>query len=225
MKTSKLILAIAVILLISFFAVRKIVFAPSEVIKQDATGEISSATSSQPAPLTDKQVNSEQTFSSPISDSLTRVTKKHFGLYVTPQNSPVKPEKFSGYHTGVDFETTAAEQASDVPIYALCDGPLILKKIATGYGGVALQACELNKEPITVIYGHLRFASIKSALEEKLTQGQQIGFLGKGYSAETSGERKHLHLGVHKGKTINILGYVQKESDLSSWLDVLTLLK
>ncbi len=130
-----------------------------------------------------------------------------------------------GYHTGVDFETTAEEQKIDVPILAICDGPLILKKIATGYGGVAVQACELDKAPITVVYGHLRFSSINAALDTKLISGQTIGFLGKGYSAETAGERKHLHLGIHKGSAINILGYVQKAGDLNYWIDAATLIK
>jgi hypothetical protein len=33
-----------------------------------------------------------------------RVTKKPFGLYVDPDNSPVQPEMFTGYHTGADAE-------------------------------------------------------------------------------------------------------------------------
>jgi len=62
----------------------------------------------------------------PIAGALTRVTKKPFGIYVSPGHSPVSPERFSGYHTGVDFETTAAEQNIDIPIYALCDGNLLI---------------------------------------------------------------------------------------------------
>lgn len=161
----------------------------------------------------------------PISEALTRVTKKPFGLYVSSKNSPVNPENFIGYHTGVDFETKPQEQDIDVPIYAICTGPLVLKKIATGYGGVAVQSCEINKEPVTVIYGHLRLASVTALLKESLNQGQPIGLLGKGYGTETAGERKHLHLGIHQGTTINLLGYVQNKSELSQWTNFLTLMK
>src|SRR4051812_39576346 len=64
----------------------------------------------------------------PISNGADRVTKKYFGTYVTPANSPVQPEKFKGYHTGIDFETTPEEQNVEVPILAACDGKLLLKK-------------------------------------------------------------------------------------------------
>jgi murein DD-endopeptidase MepM/ murein hydrolase activator NlpD len=161
----------------------------------------------------------------PIANALARVTKKPFGIKVSPQNSPVQPERFSGYHTGVDFETTAEEQTIDVPIYAICDGKLILKKTVSGYGGVAVQACKINKQDITVIYGHLRLSSITPKINQTLKAGQQIAVLGTGYSKETDGERKHLHLGIHLGKTVNLLGYVQNQKDLNQWLDPLTLLK
>ncbi|NTU99252.1 hypothetical protein HGA64_04600 [Candidatus Falkowbacteria bacterium] len=46
-------------------------------------------------------------FVPPISDALSRVTKKPFGIKVSPKNSSVSPERFTGYHTGVDFETTS----------------------------------------------------------------------------------------------------------------------
>lgn len=163
--------------------------------------------------------------SMPVGDALSRVTKKPFGLYVTPKDSPISPEKFIGYHTGVDFETTPEEQDIDVPVYAICAGPLILKKTATGYGGVAIQSCEINKEAVTVVYGHLRLSSITASQNTSLSQGQQIGVLGKGYSTETAGERKHLHLGIHKGSSVVLLGYVQNKSELNQWIDFLTLVK
>jgi murein DD-endopeptidase MepM/ murein hydrolase activator NlpD len=154
-----------------------------------------------------------------------RITKKLFGTYVTPKNSPVQPERFTGYHTGVDFETAPAEKDKDVPIPALCDGALLMKESASGYGGVAVQSCTLNNEMVTVIYGHLRLSSISGRAGQKLHAGDMLGVLGTGYSSETDGERKHLHLGIHKGPDINILGYVQKQSDLSDWLDPTQFLK
>lgn len=36
--------------------------------------------------------------------------------------------------------------------------------------------------------------------------------LGNGYSSDTDGERKHLHLGIHLGEVVDIRGYVQKKN-------------
>jgi hypothetical protein len=155
----------------------------------------------------------------PISNAKARITKKPFGVYITPKTSPVQPEKFTGYHTGVDFETLPSEQSIDVPIYAVCAGKLLVKERASGYGGVAVQACELQGQPVTIIYGHMRLASISAPVGQALTVGQQLGVLGTGYSQETDGERRHLHLGIHKGTAVNILGYVQQQSALSQWLN------
>ncbi len=161
----------------------------------------------------------------PLNDALKRVTKKTFGLKVSPGNSPVSPEKFSGYHTGVDFETTAAEANTEMPVYAVCSGKLLQKKTATGYGGIAVQSCKLNGQDVTVIYGHLKLSSISAKTGDTLTAGKKIGILGKGYSSETSGERKHLHLGIHKGGAVNIKGYVQTSAELTSWFNALEYMK
>jgi len=161
----------------------------------------------------------------PITNALTRVTKKPFGIYISPKTSPVQPERFMGYHTGVDFETTPAEQNIDVPIFAACDGKLLLKKYATGYGGVAVQSCRLDGTDVTVIYGHLRLASIAPNVGDGLKAGDKIAVLGTGYSTETNGERKHLHFGIHKGTSVSILGYVQTQNALSGWLDAEKYLK
>jgi murein DD-endopeptidase MepM/ murein hydrolase activator NlpD len=172
--------------------------------------------------------SSQQTvgsISEPLAEALTRVTKKPFGLKVSPQDSPVSSERFFGYHTGVDFETLPSEQDINVSIYAICEGSLLLKKWASGYGGVVVQACQINNEDVAVVYGHLRLNSISAKVDQVLKSGQQIGILGKGFSTETDGERKHLHLGIHKGKAINLLGYVQTLGELDNWIDVLILLK
>jgi len=155
----------------------------------------------------------------PLKNADVRVTKKPFGIYVSPNDSPVSPERFSGYHTGLDFETTPQEQDIPIVVRALCDGILLLKKYATGYGGVAVQSCVLEGQPVTVIYGHLKIDSVSTQVGAAIKHGDTIGILGKGFSSETDGERKHLHLGMHKGTAVNILGYVQSRIDLSSWLD------
>lgn len=158
-------------------------------------------------------------FVSPLDKPTDRVTKKKFGQYITPKTSPVQPERFSGYHTGVDFETFPEEQNIDVAIKAICTGTLKLKEFASGYGGVAIQECQLNNSPITVIYGHLRLASILANVGDTVEVGSKLGVLGTGYSPETDGERKHLHLGIHKGTEINIRGYVSTPQELNSFLD------
>ncbi|MEI7750376.1 MAG: peptidoglycan DD-metalloendopeptidase family protein [Candidatus Moraniibacteriota bacterium] len=157
----------------------------------------------------------------PRSDE--RVTKKLFGIYITKATSPVQPERFSGYHTGTDFEIFPEETDADVAVSAVCSGKLLSKHLASGYGGVAVQLCVENGQPVTVVYGHMRLASITASVGEALQPGDFLGYLGTGYSAETDGERKHLHLGMHKGTAVNILGYVQSKAALSGWIDACSL--
>jgi hypothetical protein len=158
-------------------------------------------------------------FVSPLDRANGRVIKKPFGIFITPQNSPVTPEKFTGYHTGTDFEIFPEELNADVSVKAVCTGKILVKRMATGYGGVAVQSCSANNQQMTVVYGHLKLASISANTGDDITAGDTLGILGKAYSTETDGERKHLHLGFHKGAAINILGYVQNKSELSGWLD------
>ena len=169
-----------------------------------------------PAPTTSAAVSG---FVPPLPSAALRVTKKPFGIYITPQNSPIQPEKFRGYHTGADFEIFPTELNAAVPVSAICDGKLILKEYASGYGGVAVEACTLNNAPVTVIYGHLKLASIGAKVGDKLSASEALGILGANKSVETDGERKHLHLGIHKGAGINILGYVQSKAALADWID------
>jgi len=158
-------------------------------------------------------------FMSPLPRASERVTKKPFGIFITPATSPVSPERFQGYHTGADFEIFPEELNAEVPVSAICDGKLLLKEYAIGYGGVAVEGCTLEGNPVTVVYGHLKLSSITAKVGDKLSPGEKLGILGKNKSAETDGERKHLHLGIHKGTSINILGYVQSKNSLSAWID------
>jgi len=181
-----------------------------------------------PAPVSSDKTNitpaqNSSGFLSPLDRAAERVTKKPFGIYITPKTSPVQPERFQGYHTGTDFEIFPEELNIDVPIRAICTGKIAVKRSASGYGSVLVQNCTLDNQPITVIYGHLKLASIGNVARDTLNAGDEIGILGKGFSPETDGERKHLHLGIHKGSSINILGYVQSQSELSGWIDPCTL--
>ncbi len=158
-------------------------------------------------------------FAAPLDRAGERITKKPFGLFITPQNSPVQPERFRGWHTGADFEIFPEELNADVQVRAICDGKLLAARTAGGYGGVAVESCMLNNQSVTVIYGHLNIASVKFKTGDQIKAGDVIASLGADKSVQTDGERKHLHLGIHKGSSVNIPGYVQKQSDLSQWID------
>ncbi len=168
------------------------------------------------AHLSEKETAAE--FVLPLSAD--RVTKKPFGLKVDPKNSPVSPEKFSGYHTGTDFETTDADP-DDVSIVASCSGKVVYKGTVSGYGGVVVTSCTYQGENVTALYGHLRLSSVSLRVGDTLTAGSSFAVLGTGYSAETDGERRHLHFSLHRGSSVELKGYVQTEDALKDWIKVL----
>lgn len=155
-------------------------------------------------------------FAAPIAEFKQRATKKFFGTYITPQTSPVQPERFTGYHTGVDIEYT--DVTADVPVYAIADGAVRQASTVSGYGG--LLVIEHPGAGFFSLYGHMRVSSLP-AVGTSVTKGQQIGVLGTGYSSETDGERRHLHFGIPH--TLDIRGYVQSKGELSGWTDPLSL--
>ena len=221
-KRMKNILVLIGLVLISAACQRNI---PQSETPNSSTSEVNQEESvnTDPQYLENQEVSSEALIFSPISRPQERVTKKPFGIYITPKTSPVQPEKFQGYHTGTDFETFPEEADTDVPILAICTGKLLQKRTATGYGGLLVQACNLDGQAVTVVYGHIKLSSVSAKVGDELKRAEQIAVLGKGYSSETSGERKHLHLGIHNGTSIVILGYVQSQSALSAWKDALKL--
>lgn len=174
---------------------------------------------------TPKSQTPQKTIAEPITNAKSRITKKPFGIYITPTNSPVQPEKFTGYHTGTDFETTQEEASKDISIYAICSGKIRTKEIVSGYGGVIVQDCTLENQPVTVLYGHLNIRQAQVlGVGAEVKSGERIGSLAPANSELSGGERKHLHLGAHKGTTIDYRGYVQNQSELSGWLDAQKLL-
>lgn len=156
----------------------------------------------------------------PIAGFPDRVTKKPFGIYVSPQDSPVQPERFTGYHTAVDVEYE--DVSDDVPVFAINDCEVVISRIAQGYGGVFIINTEIDGSDHSVIYGHIRPSSLPQANAE-YKKGAQIGFLGTGYSSETDGERRHLHFGVLTDSGTDLRGYVQNKDELSGWLDPATI--
>lgn len=215
-KKVLIVFLLAVILMVAFLVSKKSSSNDNPSIIHSPLTDNPSNTSVQNNPSSKDDLGG---FVSPLSRSGERVTKKPFGIYVTPQNSPTQPEHFSGYHTGADFEIFPEELSANVPVKAVCEGELRLKKYAQGYGGVVVEDCTLNGNPITVIYGHLKLASVQKNVGDDLSVGEAIGILGADKSVETNGERKHLHLGFNKGPSLNILGYVQDQNELSGWLN------
>ncbi|PIS04733.1 MAG: hypothetical protein COT81_04925 [Candidatus Buchananbacteria bacterium CG10_big_fil_rev_8_21_14_0_10_42_9] len=157
----------------------------------------------------------------PINEFSERITKKPFGIYVTPENSPVKTERFRGFHTAVDVEY--GDVAEDVAVFAVADGQVMRSGYVGGYGGMIAISHTINGQEYVAIYGHLAPQSLV-ANGTQVKQGQQIGILGKGGTAETDGERKHLHFGLHIGSDVNVKGYVQTKAELSGWADPQTII-
>ncbi len=158
----------------------------------------------------------------PTDDFLQRITKKPFAISVSPENSPVQPEKFSGFHTGADAEY--GDVTDDVEVRAIAAGVVVSSRTATGYGGVLVIRHQIDGEDVLVLYGHLRPSSMLD-VGATVSVGARIAVLGTGFSAETSGERRHLHLSILRGTTVSLLGYVPKESSLSGWRDPVAFLR
>lgn len=159
-------------------------------------------------------------FAEPVANFKAHVTKKPFGIYITPQNSPIQPERFSGYHTGADAEYQ--DMTDDVPVYAIADCTIVLSRTASGYGGVFMISFDLNGVTHTALYGHIRPSGLPK-VGTSFKHGEQLGFLGAGYSSETDGERRHLHFAILSDSRLDIKGYVQSKAELSGWIDPLTL--
>lgn len=216
-----LILLIIVLVLVFWALLKKVPKSgPQETVPVASTSEPMSATYNyQPEPAPVPVPEKLAAFAPPLARAKERITKKPFGIYITRQNSPVQPERFAGYHTGADFEIFPEELTVDVAVKAVCSGKLLVERSASGYGGVVVQSCSLDGSPITIVYGHLDLASVKVSVGQELQIGDFLGNLGADKSAQTDGERKHLHLGFHKGSVVNILGYVPNKAQLSGWLD------
>lgn len=143
------------------------------------------------------------------------ITLKPFGIYITPKNSPVTPERFTGYHTGVDFEYNTPEE---VEIFSLADGEVIYAGRVNGYGGVVAIKQNISSKDYVVVYGHLDPKSLVFN-GSKVKKDEVIGVLGDAFSDETDGERRHLHLSLYKGDKLDLRGYAATEEILLEWDD------
>jgi murein DD-endopeptidase MepM/ murein hydrolase activator NlpD len=183
-------------------------------LKNPSTQPITSSTST-PTTAT-PSVKAVFQYAFPIDNFFSRLTKKPFGIYITPKNSPVQPEKFTGFHTGVDIEYS--DIAGEVKVYAIANGQVIHSGWVSGYGGFLA----VQHTTFISVYGHLNPGSLPKN-GSIVKKGQQIGILGDAFSTQTDGERQHLHFGIIKGHQLDFRGYVQNQSELSLWLDPVTL--
>jgi len=164
------------------------------------------------------------TLHNPISSARSRATPLHFGVYVTPDNGPITPpEQFIGFHAGTDYEITADELESDVPVFAICSGEIRYSGFTQGYGGLIAQHCTILKESVTVLYGHLALDTLPD-LGSAVQAGNKIGLLASARSNDSGGNRKHLHLGIHRSNSSDFRGYVQSKQELADYIDPETVL-
>ena len=163
----------------------------------------------------------------PLENTKDRPKLLTFGLFVTPnaeQNPINPPERFIGYHTALDIEIFENEINKEVPVYSVCDGQILYAAEAGGYGGVIVHSCELNGEPVTILYGHIAPRSFTKKVGDSIKTGEQLGMLGSEKSPESGFTRKHLHFGIHRGTQIELLGYVQDKKDLEEFINPETII-
>lgn len=161
----------------------------------------------------------EAAFAPPIAEMEERVTKKPFGVFITPETSPVQPERFRGYHTGIDVEY--GDVADDVPVSAIADGTVLTNRTASGYGGVVVIRHAIGNETLLALYGHLDPQTLPPQ-GKVVARGESIGLLGERGTSETDGERKHLHFAILKDGAVDLRGYVQNQEELTRWENPLT---
>jgi hypothetical protein len=162
----------------------------------------------------------------PLSFYGGRATPLSFGLYVTPnpEENPIDPpERFEGFHAGTDYEVSTDELEEEVSVSAICTGEIAYSGFAEGYGGLVVQRCRIRGEDVSVIYGHLSLGNVPKQ-KSKVKAGARIGILADARTHESGENRKHLHLGIHRGEELDLRGYVQSEEELKEYIDPLTVL-
>ncbi len=146
----------------------------------------------------------------PMSQYQTRIKVKDFGTFINDafykgKESLFPYNRFYGYHAAVDLEVFDNEKDKDAPFYAVGKGKITYVGNLAGYGGVILES--LDGENRTALYGHVRISDFPLKVGDEVSAGQKLAYLGKAFSTETSGERKHLHFGIHKGTDLYFKGH------------------
>lgn len=158
------------------------------------------------APIEESQ---ESSVALPVDEYVKRRTLKTHGEYIE--------DRFSGYHVGDDIEFVDVE--GDTLVYAIADGEVTYASTASGYGGVIIIAHQVEGETISAVYGHVEIASALVSAGDTVEKGQQIGILGDHQSAETDGERKHLHFALYPGSGTTLAGYTGTADSVNGWIN------
>lgn len=145
----------------------------------------------------------------PVAQYEKRRTFKQFGEYIE--------DRFRGYHLGDDIEY--ADVSEEVPVMAIADGVVRHAGRVSGYGGMIVVEHPVGGEAVSAVYGHLDLSSTTLRVGDSVTRGQQIANLGDHKSAETDGERKHLHFGLYRGAEVRLAGYARGVQDLTDWIN------
>lgn len=153
-------------------------------------------------------------------DYSSRVTFRWFGKLVSAgEVAPDCGQSFSGYHNADDLEVTSTEKQQPVPVYAIANGRIRQISNVNGYGGLLIMEANLEGQPVTLNYGHIDINSASVRVGDTISAGQQLALLGQGCSAQTDGERKHLHFAIHKSTEIDVRGYLPTQVALNSWIN------
>lgn len=154
----------------------------------------------------------------PINNYEGRLTVRWFGKYVSAsEKPPTCGRTFVGFHDADDLEIFKGEVNETVPVYAIADSKLIEFSEVAGYGGLLVLEANINGQKYTLNYGHIKLSSVRFQKGDDVPAGAQVAELGQGCSAETDGERKHLHFAIHKGDGVDVRGYLNSEQELASW--------
>lgn len=157
----------------------------------------------------------------PLTNYAARITNRGYGKAVTPSDSASFPcgGNFSGVHTGDDLEVTTDELSAEVPVYAVATGTVRQVGTVGGYGGLAIIEHVLAGQTVTAYYGHIALPKTTIKVGDVVSPGQQLSVLGTACSAQTAGERKHLHFAIHSGTAIDVKGYVVNQTLVRNWLN------
>lgn len=224
-KTTYLIISIFLIFMALagiFIWSRNIAEAPTKSLENQEQKELAPVPENPPEPVPNKIY--------PISGFLERKIVNPFGRYFPPggkhPDSEICPNSvnYVGYHTALDIETSASEVNANVPVLSIADGIIRQRSNISGYGGLVIIEYVLAGQYYTAYYGHLDLSTVKLVLGDKINAGERIGNLGAACTSDNGVTRKHLHLGLHKGKEIDIRGYVSSRDALSDWVDPINFL-
>lgn len=149
----------------------------------------------------------------PMDKYSERQTVKGFGKFIDNNFYKGKEalfpyNRFYGYHAAVELEVFPNEIDKKVPVYITSSGIITYIGTLSGYGGVILE--KLDNENNTVLYGHVKTENLSFKVSDHINTENNpviLTYLGDQFSAETSKERKHLHLGIYKGTDLYFAGH------------------